>query len=297
MRKYSTVFVLLLTAIAAGCSSTPERIDELERARQMVEAANNQPMAENVAGSELAKAEAALQRADRLKEDNADLVEIKHHAYVAQRHAEIVMERIAEAKARADIKASEEQRTQVQLDARTREAQQARQLAEQRAAEAEKNAAEADRQRERAEELAESLEELKAKQTERGLVLTLGDVLFDTGKAELKPGAKSTIDRLAEFMREDPNRQLLIEGHTDAQGEESFNLTLSERRAEEVAAALIARGVNASRLRTVGQGEAYPVASNETNAGRQENRRVEIVVSDQNGEFPRAAERSASLRQ
>ena len=295
MRKFSSVFVLVLAAVAAGCSSTPERIDELERARQLVEAANNQPMAEKVAGSELEKAEKALARAERLKEDNAELVEIKHHAYVAQRHSEIVMERIAEAKARRDIEASEEQRNQIRLDARTREAEQAKQLAAQREAEAEQNAAEAERQRERAEKLAESIEELKAEQTERGLVLTLGDVLFDTNKAELKPGAMSTLDRLADFMREDRDRHLLIEGHTDSRGDDAYNRSLSEQRAEAVAAALIARGVNASRLRTVGQGEAYPVASNETTAGRQENRRVEIVVSDPDGEFPDAAERSASL--
>lgn len=302
MSKNLSMFVLVLTAIAAGCSSVPERIDELERARQLVETANNQPMAERVAGAELEKAEQALQRAESLQADNAELDQIRHHAYIAERHAEIVLERIAEADARAQIEASEEQRSQILLNARTREAEQAKELADQRAVEATLNAYEAERQRERAEaaidkarELAESIEELKAEQTERGLVLTLSDVLFDTNKAELKPGAKATLDRLAAFMRDDRERHLRIEGHTDSRGDESYNRALSERRAEAVAAVLIARGVNASRLESVGLGETYPLASNDTTAGRQENRRVEIVVSDQDGEFPAAAERSAAL--
>jgi outer membrane protein OmpA-like peptidoglycan-associated protein len=123
------------------------------------------------------------------------------------------------------------------------------------------------------------LAELKAKQTNRGLVLTLGDVLFDTGHAELQPGADSTLDQLVQFMTQNPERTLKIEGYTDSVGSDSSNQVLSERRAIAVKNALIDRGLDASRISARGYGEASPVASNGTSGGRQQNRRVEIVIS------------------
>ncbi|MCB1696266.1 MAG: OmpA family protein [Halioglobus sp.] len=122
------------------------------------------------------------------------------------------------------------------------------------------------------------LEALKAVDTERGMVITLGDVLFSTGKADLQPGAMSTIERLAMFMAEYPMKTVLIEGHTDDVGTEAFNLGLSERRAASVRNALLAAGVSPERINTVGYGEANPVASNSTAEGRLMNRRVEIVI-------------------
>ena len=121
--------------------------------------------------------------------------------------------------------------------------------------------------------------ELKAQQTERGMVLTLGDVLFDSGKAELHSGAMPTIDRLAEFMRENPDRKLQVEGYTDSIGSDDLNLGLSQRRADAVRAALVQRGVDGARIATRGFGKAKPVASNDTTAGRQLNRRIEIVIA------------------
>jgi outer membrane protein OmpA-like peptidoglycan-associated protein len=113
--------------------------------------------------------------------------------------------------------------------------------------------------------------------------LTLGDVLFDTGQAALKPGALTTVDRLAQFMGDYPERSVQIEGHTDAAGSEETNLELSERRAFAVRDALLARGIDAGRVNAVGYGEARPIANNDTAAGRQQNRRIEIVVSDAQG--------------
>ena len=129
-------------------------------------------------------------------------------------------------------------------------------------------------------DLADELKELQAKQTERGIVLTLGDVLFDSGQASLKPGAASTIDRLSNFLASQPDRSLIIEGHTDSMGSDSFNQQLSESRAESVKAALVAKGIPSERIVAVGKGEAAPVAGNDTSAGRQQNRRVEIVISN-----------------
>ena len=163
--------------------------------------------------------------------------------------------------------------------------------AERRAAEATEALAAAEAARQESEQLQSQLADLEAKQTERGLVLTLGEVLFDTDKAELNDGADSTVDRLADFMEEYPERKVLIEGHTDSRGDAGYNQQLSERRAEAVGEALTERGVDSTRVQTKGLGQSYPVASNDTSAGMQRNRRVEIVISDQNGEFPAAANR------
>jgi outer membrane protein OmpA-like peptidoglycan-associated protein len=178
-------------------------------------------------------------------------------------------------------------RQEVQLEARETEARRAQLMAERRAVEAEAALDEAER-------LAGELESVRSAQTERGLVLTLGDVLFDTNEAALKDGASPTLDRLARFMDENPDRRLLIEGHTDSRGTDEYNRQLSGERAQSVADALSVRGIAGDRLRTAGLGEDFPVASNDAAAGRQQNRRVEIVVSDAEGAFPVSAEQRAA---
>jgi outer membrane protein OmpA-like peptidoglycan-associated protein len=135
----------------------------------------------------------------------------------------------------------------------------------------------------------------EAKETERGIVLTLGDVLFDSGGVELKPGAHLVLDRLAAYMDENADARAIIEGHTDNVGSPTMNQSLSERRAGTVAAALQSRGIDVDRLEIVGLGEAYPIATNDTTAGREENRRVEVVLSDSHGTFRESARRTASI--
>ncbi len=189
-----------------------------------------------------------------------------HDAYLARRHAEIGMQVVSEAQARETIEQAEAERRNVQLQARTAEADAARQLAERRTEEARESAREARRAQqvaeaaiEEAQRMADEMEEMEAQQTERGLVLTLSDVLFDTDSARLKEGAELTIDRLEQFLRNNPERNLLIEGHTDARGPEEYNLDLAQRRADALAQALLQRGISRDRLRPVGLGEAYPV--------------------------------------
>ena len=131
----------------------------------------------------------------------------------------------------------------------------------------------------------QQLADLQAKKTDRGMVVTLGDVLFDTGQAGLKPGADLVLGRLATYLSANPRTLILIEGHTDSRGSDDYNEALSERRAQAVADALAARGIAQDRLRTRGRGKAFPVASNDTPEGRQQNRRVEIVLSDADGQF------------
>jgi len=114
-------------------------------------------------------------------------------------------------------------------------------------------------------------------------VLTLGDVLFDTGKAELNSGASRKLDQLSQFLSQHPDRRVQIDGFTDSVGSDGYNEELSRRRADAVKSALLTRGIDSSRITTQGYGKAFPVASNTDSGGRQLNRRVEVVIGGDNG--------------
>jgi outer membrane protein OmpA-like peptidoglycan-associated protein len=151
-------------------------------------------------------------------------------------------------------------------------------LAEKKAAAAKKEAKVIKETTARAYQLEQELAELKTKETERGLVYTLEDVLFEYDKADLKAGAMRKLYPLVTFLREQPRRDILIEGHTDSTGSESYNLDLSQRRAAAVRDFLVSNGIDPERVTARGYGKAYPVASNTTEAGREQNRRVEVVI-------------------
>jgi outer membrane protein OmpA-like peptidoglycan-associated protein len=138
---------------------------------------------------------------------------------------------------------------------------------------------------------------LLADQSEQGRVLTLnGGVLFDTDETSLEPGPRVTLDRLAAFMQRYPERNLMIEGHTDSTGDDPYNLVLSLHRANAVRKSLVARGIEETRMHTIALGENFPVAANDSKAGRQLNRRVEIVLSEEDGLFSAAAQRIAATQ-
>jgi outer membrane protein OmpA-like peptidoglycan-associated protein len=137
----------------------------------------------------------------------------------------------------------------------------------------------------RSAQLEEQMRALNAKKTERGMVVTIGDVLFDTGRAELKPGSARDMSKLAEFFKAYPQRTALVEGFTDSVGGTSANQDLSDRRAAAVRTALVDMGVARDRINTRGYGEAFPAAGNDNASGRQMNRRVEIVLSDDSGQI------------
>ena len=280
-----------LAAITA-CSHLPGRVDTLEQARAAVRTVERDDLASDMASSEISSARNALAQADQAYRDHESLDLITHKAYVAQRYADIAHERIAEGRAKQEIAQAESARNQARLQARTEQAESAAQTAERRAQEANRQVEganrEADAARERNQSLEQQLSGLRPKATERGLVLTLGDVLFDTAQNSLKPGAQRTIEQLVTFLSEHPDRKVLVEGHTDARGSDDYNVQLSERRADSVREALVTRGVKSDRVQTVGLGKSYPVAGNDTAAGMQANRRVEIVISDENGNFPGA---------
>lgn len=137
----------------------------------------------------------------------------------------------------------------------------------------------------RARQLETQLKEMEAKKTERGMVITLGDVLFDTNQAQLKSGGTRNVQKLADFFKQYPQRKVMIEGFTDSTGSNTRNQELSDNRAHAVRTALLDMGISADRITTRGYGESYPVAGNDTAAGRQLNRRVEIIVSDDGGKI------------
>lgn len=266
---------LALTAALAlattGCATAPATNPDVERARQKVDSLAQNPMAAKAASEELQSARGALQIAEQAVEEREDPEITSHLAYLAERRAETGLARIDEAEARERIDRSEQERQSVLIESRERQAQMARE-------EAAMSRAELDKMR-------EEYAALQAKQTDRGMILTLGDVLFDTDQATLKPGAMVTIDRLAEFLERNQGTHIRIEGHTDSVGASEYNAALSERRARAVADALVTRGTSSARVATEGRGEGFPVATNDTTAGRQQNRRVEVVFSDPEGRF------------
>jgi outer membrane protein OmpA-like peptidoglycan-associated protein len=269
---YSLILAAAVAAGVAACASTPKNIEELETARAVVPQVEASPRA-GVAVTNITDARKALDRANALAEKHGDLGDIQYEATVANRNAQIANEKILTAQARDDVDKGTAERQAVLTEARGLEAQRNAERA--RAATAQAQSAE-----ERAKSLERELADLKGKKTERGVVVTLGDVLFDTGKATLKPGAYSVIDRLATVLKEDTSRKVMVEGHTDNVGSDEYNQELSERRASSVQAALFERGVDASQVSTVGKGETTPVASNDSPVGRQQNRRVELVFQD-----------------
>ncbi len=113
--------------------------------------------------------------------------------------------------------------------------------------------------------------------TPRGPSLTLDDVLFDFEQSSLRPEAQGTVEKAASFLRSNMERTALVEGHTDHTGEAAYNQDLSEKRSESIKNALMALGINESRIKTVGFGESKPVFDNSTLEGRKANRRVEVI--------------------
>jgi outer membrane protein OmpA-like peptidoglycan-associated protein len=271
-----------VTAALAACASPPQRSEQVEQARAEIQTLSQDPLAQQAAGGDLDAARKAMQQAESALQQKQPPAVVDHYAYLAKRHAEAGEARAAEAHSRQEMARANDERNQIVMQARNRDAANA-----QASAEAAKNqAAAAQAQLASAQQ---QLADLQAKQTDRGVVVTLGDVLFDTGKATLKPGAMSSINRLATFLSQSPNTKVLIEGHTDSVGGDDYNIGLSERRARAVATELESRGIADSQIQTLGRGKDMPVASNGTPEGRQQNRRVEIVFSDASGRFAQGA--------
>ena len=286
---------LIATAVAAillaGCAAAPVKPDGAMEARAKLTQLQSDPNLASRAAAAIKDADLAVRAAEQ-PEPNKELA--AHRVYLADR-------KVDTAKALAQARFAEDQRVALtadrdksRLDARTREADAAKgQAATARAEGAEQRAA-ADQARtdataaqlaaanseQQAAELQRQIDALHAKPTDRGLVLTLGDVLFTTGKADLKSGATGNLNKLATFLDKYPDRNVAIQGYTDSVGSEDYNQALSERRAESVKSYLTAQGIGATRLTASGKGRSDPVADNDSASGRQQNRRVEVVISN-----------------
>lgn len=262
MNKNYRGSMVVLGALCVGitaCSSAPKEIELLEEARmEYTEASQNVTIVKHAPGL-LDQARDALQDADRGWKDKDDQWRVEHHAYLAKQRVETAKLISERTETESEIEQMTQERRKLTLSQREAELVKARQEAL---------------------ALKRQMAALQAEQTERGMVLTLGDVLFDVNQASLAPGAARNIAKIAAFMRSYPERRAVIEGHTDSMGETDYNLDLSRDRSFAVRDALVNAGIKASRLSTQGFGETLPVASNTSAVGRQKNRRVEIIFPD-----------------
>lgn len=296
----ATVHSLLLplaTAASLVACGTPGPLPALEQARSAVNAASVNPDVARHAQLELKAATDTIARADHVWQKDGDEDETRHLAYLATQRAHTA-EEIGKARATQDaIVQARSEADRLRLQARTRQLENAQGRAAEAQARADAAQAAAKSARDEAKSaqdaanaarsenlnLQNRLRELEAQQTERGLLVTLGDVLFEFGKSDLLPSATPRMDKLAAFLQQFPDRQLRIEGYTDSVGSVAANQRLSERRAAAVQSALISRGVSPQRIATQGYGKSYPIASNANPEGRALNRRVEVVIADENG--------------
>src|SRR5271170_3870221 len=264
-----------LALAIAGCASIPQPNAALVSAQAAVQAAEADPNVNKYAALDLEAAKKQLDIAEAAAMHHQDAA-IAQPAYLAAQTAHLARARAA---AKADdgrVAAGQAERDKIQLAARTRDVENANMAT---------NAAKGQRDEaaDHAVRLQAEIDQLKAKPTPRGLVLTLGDVLFDTGKAQLNPGSARKLDQLAQFLTDQPERRVQIDGFTDSVGTDSYNMSLSQERADTVRASLISRGIDRSRIGSQGYGKGFPVATNDESGGRQLNRRVEVVIGGDDG--------------
>jgi outer membrane protein OmpA-like peptidoglycan-associated protein len=263
-------------ALALGaCASSPQPNAALEAARTAVQSAEADPNVSKYSALDLEAAKKELEIAEAAANHHKD-AEIAQPAYLAAQTAKLAQVKASGKADDAKVASGQVERDRIQLAARTREVDNAK-MATSTAL------GQRDQAAEQAARLQAEVDALKATPTPRGLVLTLGDVLFDTGRSELNPGASRKLDQLAQFLTEHADRRVQIDGFTDSVGTDSYNEELSRRRADAVKSALLTRGVDSSRISTQGYGKAFPVASNSDSGGRQLNRRVEVVIGGDNG--------------
>jgi outer membrane protein OmpA-like peptidoglycan-associated protein len=291
MKKISSMPILLaIAALVAACSSMPKTTSLLDQTRNDYLTAQSNPNVANYAPLEMKQAAEALEQANAAARDADSAAKIDKLAYVAKQKIALTQEVAKQKSAEASVASAGKERDQIRLDQRTKEADQAKisaaesklatQVAQGETADAQRKTQEAQA---RAAQLEAQMADLAAKKTERGMVITLGDVLFGTDMARLNPDGMRTAQKLADVLQQNPQRTVLVEGFTDSTGTASHNQELSERRATAVRSALQELGVARERVAIRGYGQAHPVASNNTAQNRQLNRRVEIVLSDASG--------------
>jgi outer membrane protein OmpA-like peptidoglycan-associated protein len=216
-----------------------------------------------------------LVRASQLEAEQARL-EAEQARMMSQATAEDA-QRAREEAMQAQHREAESERTARQA---IEEAEQAKALAASSATAAQLARREADLALEQADTLRRQLENLQLRQTESGVVVTLGDVLFESGQTELRKEAMASLVEVVDLLQSEPDKKIRIEGHSDSVGDANTNLEISQKRADAVLEALVSLGVEAERVTTQGMGEDFPIASNETEEGRAQNRRVDVILLD-----------------
>lgn len=270
MNRTLTTGALLTSLLIGACATSPMPPKELLAARSTVRNAQLDPTVQAQAALELKKATDSLNKAEMLLTKGEPIAEVANVAYLANQQAKTAM-------VLAQAKSSEIAISDAEVERERARADMMAQRAQSQTASARASVSQAQQQTSL---LQQQLDELQAKQTERGLLVTLGDVLFETNKAEIRPRSHASLRKLADFLKQYPDRRVVVEGYTDNVGDASHNEMLSRRRAEAVDAALVRMGVPPQRVEAVGYGEEFPIADNTTSTNRALNRRVEIYIAE-----------------
>jgi len=263
MRKQLMIPALLALSVGLAACATPPNAN-LEQARTNFSGLQANPQASKVAALETKDASDWLDKTDKAYQNKENQQTVDQLAYLTNQRIEVAKQTINLRTAEEGLKNAAAQRAQARLAARDAQIKQLQ-------------------------------ESLNAKQTDRGTLVTFGDVLFDVNKAELRSSGMMNVNKLAQFLQDNPDRKVIIEGYTDSSGSASYNQSLSERRANSVRMALVKMGVDPARIVAQGYGKEYPVADNTSTSGRAMNRRVEVTISNDNQPVaPRSSMQSAN---
>jgi outer membrane protein OmpA-like peptidoglycan-associated protein len=250
MRTQVMIPALLALSVGLAACSTPPN-SNLEQARTNFTSLQTNPKSVSLAALETKDASQWLDKAEMAYRNDDDKKKVDQLAYLTNQRVELAKETIALRSAEEQLKGASAARAKALLEARDAQ-------------------------------IKKLQGSLNAKQTDRGTVVTFGDVLFDLNKADLKSGGLTNVSQLAAFLQQNPDRKLIVEGYTDSTGSDSYNVSLSERRASSVRMALVRMGVDPARIVSQGYGKEYPVADNTSASGRAMNRRVEVTISNDN---------------
>lgn len=252
-----------VAVLMTACASTPKAPEGAAEVRSKLTRLQSDPQLATRAPVAIKDAEQAVTEAEKPNKDKAFAA---HRVWIADRKVDTAAAQAEAFFLEDQRKTLSEQTANARLESRTLEADSAHN--------------EALSAKQQADDLQRQIAELNAKATERGLVVTLGDLLFETGSANLKSNALTQLSKLSAFLSKYPNRSVVIEGHTDSVGSASYNYSLSQRRADSVKTFLLNQGVAGGRIVATGKGEDVPVADNSTSNGRQLNRRVEVIINN-----------------
>jgi outer membrane protein OmpA-like peptidoglycan-associated protein len=260
-----TLVAAAVAVFLASCATAPVSPEGSADVRRKLTFLQSDPELAARAPVALADAEVAVRAAEQpVPVDDAALG--AHRVYVADRKVDIAIAQASTRQFEDQRVTLGQERERARLDARTLEAEAAHRDAE---------TARGD-----AENLQREIDALHAEATDRGLVLTLGDIQFSTARADLKVGATSNLNELVSFLSKYPDRNVMIVGHTDDQGSDKYNMELSQRRADAVRVYLVQQGIGSARIASSAMGEHEPIVENDSEGGRQQNRRVEVIIAD-----------------